>query len=122
MDIFVKFTLPYPQESPLSGKTESIKGTNSPKWEHTQKFNIDRKSRQLLRAVKLKGVKFEVFQRGYQSLFKSCWLRVCQLFFSGFLRSDKALGSFEVKMADLETRAEIHDSFDVRTVIFPFET
>lgn len=33
--------------------------------------------------------------------------------YSGFMRSDKLLGSFEVKLADFEAKAEIHDSFDV---------
>uniref|UniRef100_A0A915I0Z7 C2 domain-containing protein n=1 Tax=Romanomermis culicivorax TaxID=13658 RepID=A0A915I0Z7_ROMCU len=94
-DIFVKFDLPYPKDSPQSGKTCSIRGTNSPNFDFDAKVKINLKSRQFSLYVKRHGVKFEIYQKG------------------SFLRSDKIMGTCEMKISQLEHKAEIHESLDV---------
>lgn len=94
-DVFVKFEFAYPKETPQTGKTGSVRGTNSPSFDHTTRLKVNLKSRQFLLMVKRHGFKFEVYQKG--SLF----------------RSDKLLGTCELKLLMLENKAEIHDSLDL---------
>uniref|UniRef100_A0A7E4VZH8 Single-stranded DNA-binding protein n=1 Tax=Panagrellus redivivus TaxID=6233 RepID=A0A7E4VZH8_PANRE len=58
-------------------------------------FNIDRKMKPLVRAIKSKPIKFEVFQKG------------------SFLRSDKHWGTAEVSLAPLEKQAVITTSSEI---------
>lgn len=53
------------------------------------------KSRHFLLYVKRHGIKFEVYQKG--SLF----------------RSDRLLGTAEIKLLGLESKTEVHESLDV---------
>ncbi|KAK0425709.1 hypothetical protein QR680_009332 [Steinernema hermaphroditum] len=88
-NIYVAYDFPFPHDSHQTGKTKLVSGTDSPRFNETVDFNVNRKSRQLLRVIKRSGIKFEVYQKG------------------GFLRSDKLLGTTEFKINDLENKATI---------------
>ncbi|GBM79528.1 Coiled-coil and C2 domain-containing protein 1-like [Araneus ventricosus] len=59
------------------------------------KFEFNRKSRSQLRQFKRQALKLEVWCKG------------------GFLRSDTLLGIVSVKLADLESKCTVHDSFNL---------
>ncbi|XP_015916777.1 coiled-coil and C2 domain-containing protein 1-like isoform X2 [Parasteatoda tepidariorum] len=101
LDSFVRVEFPIPNETPQTAKTHTIKDTNNPEFEETFKFEINRKSRSQLRLFKRHSLKLEVFQKGS---FLCC---------SGFLRSDKLLGTVSVKLLDLESKCIVHDSFNL---------
>ncbi|XP_030760407.1 coiled-coil and C2 domain-containing protein 1-like isoform X2 [Sitophilus oryzae] len=95
IDTYVKFEFPFPQDTPYSDKTSTIKDTNNPTYDQTFVIPIQRSSRQCQRVFKRHGIKFEVYSRG------------------GFFRSDSLIGTVNLKLQPLETQCEIHDSFDV---------
>lgn len=86
----IEWEMPFPNDSPIKGKTEEAKGMGNYKFDAQFRVPINRKNRSFQRAIKSKGIKLEVIQKG------------------GFLRSDKSLGSALVKLAPLETSCEIH--------------
>lgn len=95
IDTYVKFEFPFPQETPVSNKTGTIKDTNCPEYNHSFVLPIQRDSRQCQRVFKRHGIKFEVYSKG------------------GFFRSDALIGTVNLKLQPLETHCEIHDSFDL---------
>ncbi|XP_044743170.1 coiled-coil and C2 domain-containing protein 1-like isoform X2 [Chrysoperla carnea] len=95
IDTYVKFEFPFPQEDPPKDRTSTVKDTNNPEYNASFKLPIQRNARVCQRVFKRQGVKFEVYSRG------------------GFLRSDTLLGTVTVKLQQLESKVEIHDSFDL---------
>nr|DBA17934.1 TPA: hypothetical protein GDO54_016237 [Pyxicephalus adspersus] len=94
---FVKFEFPYPStEQPQKNKTYVVKNTNAPEYEQSFKLNINRNHRGFKRVVQAKGIKFEIFHKGV------------------FLfRSDKQIGTANVKLDKLETQCEIREIVEV---------
>ncbi|XP_056630503.1 coiled-coil and C2 domain-containing protein 1-like isoform X2 [Diorhabda sublineata] len=95
VDTYVKMEFPYPQETPFSDRTSTIKNTNNPEYGKTFVIPIQRNSRQCQRVFKRHSIKFEVYSKG------------------GFFRSDVLIGTVNVKLQQLETQCEIHDTFDL---------
>ncbi|CAI5437818.1 unnamed protein product [Caenorhabditis angaria] len=98
-NIFVKYTFPFPNETPQTGKTKTVAGNINPEFGETIMLSIGvgkTRNSKLARAFKRGGLKFEVFQKG------------------GFMRSDKLLGTCEWKLEKLETSAELEDSLPLR--------
>lgn len=95
VDTYVKIEFPYPQEDFYKAKSSLVRDTDSP--EYNQRFTVDiqRSNRQCQRIFKRQAVKFEVYSRG------------------GFLRSDTLIGTVNVKLQPLETKCEIHDTYDL---------
>ncbi|XP_055923507.1 coiled-coil and C2 domain-containing protein 1-like isoform X2 [Eupeodes corollae] len=95
VDTYVKIEFPYPQEDFFKAKSSIVRDTDSP--EYNERFNVDiqRSNRQCQRIFKRQAVKFEVYSRG------------------GFLRSDILIGTVSVKLQPLETKCEIHDTYDL---------
>ncbi|CAD7089481.1 unnamed protein product [Hermetia illucens] len=95
VDTYVKVEFPYPQDDPFKTRSNLVKNTDSPDYDQTFKVEIQRSNRQCQRVFKRHAVKFEVYSRG------------------GFLRSDILIGTVSVKLAPLETKCDIHESFDL---------
>ncbi|XP_038056769.1 coiled-coil and C2 domain-containing protein 1-like [Patiria miniata] len=87
----VKFEFPYPSDEPQTGKTGWGKGVDTIEYDDSTKLNIQR-NRSFASCVKRRSVKFEVY------------------YARGFLRSDKLLAQASLKLAELETKCEIHES------------
>ncbi|XP_053325415.1 coiled-coil and C2 domain-containing protein 1B [Spea bombifrons] len=97
LDAFVKFEFPYPStEQPQKNKTSVIKNTNSPEYEQSFKLNINRNHRGFKRVVQAKGIKLEIFHKGVF-----------------LLRSDKQIGTANLKLDKLETQCEIREIVEV---------
>ncbi|XP_047544484.1 coiled-coil and C2 domain-containing protein 1-like isoform X1 [Vanessa atalanta] len=103
VDTYVKFEFPYPQEAPVSDRTQLIKDTNSPQYSAVFNLAIQRSARPCLRVFKRHGIKFEVYSRGCCSSSSLC----C----SGWFSKDTLLGTVTVKLAPLETQVTIHEAF-----------
>ncbi|XP_055927425.1 coiled-coil and C2 domain-containing protein 1-like isoform X2 [Argiope bruennichi] len=95
LDSYVRLEFPIPQESPQRAKTHTVRDTNNPIFQEEFKFEFNRKSRSQLRQFKRQALKLEVWSKG------------------GFLRSDTLLGTVSVKLADLESKCTVHDSFNL---------
>ncbi|XP_072255548.1 coiled-coil and C2 domain-containing protein 1A isoform X1 [Pyxicephalus adspersus] len=96
MDIFVKFEFAYPSlEEAQRDKTNVIKGTNSPVFKEKFKLHINRNHRGLKRAIQAKGIKFEIIQKG------------------GLFKSDRVLGTAQLKLEALENNCEVRDILEV---------
>ncbi|XP_071161809.1 coiled-coil and C2 domain-containing protein 1-like isoform X3 [Mytilus edulis] len=95
LDTYVKFEFPYPQEDPQVGASETVKSTTNPEHNQPFKLEIARKSRAFARIVERKTVKLEVFYK------------------RGFLKSDKLLGTVNVKLHGLDSECTLHDSHDL---------
>ncbi|XP_044751431.1 coiled-coil and C2 domain-containing protein 1-like isoform X2 [Coccinella septempunctata] len=95
IDTYVKFSFPWPQETPFTEKTATIKDTNNPEYNATFMVPINRTQRSCQRMFKRHAAKFEVYSKG------------------GWFRSDTLLGSVTVKLQNLETQCELHDSYDL---------
>ncbi|XP_076256972.1 lethal (2) giant discs 1 isoform X1 [Rhynchophorus ferrugineus] len=109
IDTYVKFEFPFPQDTPYYDKTGTVKDTNNPSYNHTFIIPIQRTSRQCQRVFKRHGIKFEVYSKGCDC---GCASNIISCF-SGFFRSDSLIGTVNLKLQQLETQCEIHDSFDV---------
>lgn len=106
IDTYVKFEFPFPQDTPYSDRTSTVKNTNNPEYNSTYVIPIQRTSRNCQRVFKRHGIKFEVYSKGWCASNIFC----C---FSGFFRSDTLIGTVNVKLQPLETQCELHDSFDL---------
>lgn len=95
VDTYVKIEFPLLNDETFKAKTNLIKDTDSPDYDEHFKVDIQRGNRQFQRIFKRHGVKFEVYSRG------------------GFLRSDILIGTVNVKLQPLETKCDIHDTFDL---------
>lgn len=95
LDTYAIVEFPYPTESPPKATGNVAKGTVSPDYNQAFKFKIDRKQRSLARTFKRRPVKVEIWYN------------------RGFLHRDKQLGEASIKVEDLETKCEVHDSVSV---------
>ncbi|XP_060518042.1 coiled-coil and C2 domain-containing protein 1-like isoform X2 [Cylas formicarius] len=95
IDTYVKFDFPFPQDTPFSDRTSTIRDTNNPEYNQTFVIPIQRNSRQCQRVFKRHGIKFEVYAKG------------------GWFKGDSLIGTVNLKLQPLETQCEIHDSFDL---------
>ncbi|NWU60693.1 C2D1B protein, partial [Pterocles burchelli] len=96
LDAFVKFEFQYPSaEQPQKSKTPVINNTNSPEYNQLFKLNINRNHRGFRRAIRSKGIKFEVFHKG------------------SFFRSDKQVGTAHLKLEKLESECEVREIIEI---------
>ncbi|XP_077547146.1 lethal (2) giant discs 1 isoform X3 [Haemaphysalis longicornis] len=95
LDSYVIVTFPFPNDAPQSARTRTVKDTTNPEFNETFRFEVNRKSRSLARVMKRHPIKCEVWAK------------------RGFLRSDASLGTASIKFEDLESKCELHDSYDV---------
>uniref|UniRef100_A0A1I8MMA6 Coiled-coil and C2 domain-containing protein 1-like n=1 Tax=Musca domestica TaxID=7370 RepID=A0A1I8MMA6_MUSDO len=95
VDTYVKVEFPLLNDESYKTKTPLVKDTDSPEYNQHFKIEIMRGNRQFQRIFKRQSVKFEVYSRG------------------GFLRSDILIGTVTVKLQPLETKCDIHDTFDL---------
>ncbi|XP_060686445.1 coiled-coil and C2 domain-containing protein 1B isoform X2 [Hemiscyllium ocellatum] len=96
LDAFVKFEFPYPStEQAQRHKTAVIKNTNCPEYNQRFVLNINRNHRGFKRVIQTKGIKFEIFHKG------------------GFLRSDKSVGTAQLKLDKLETQCEVREIVEI---------
>ncbi|NXJ88549.1 C2D1B protein, partial [Corythaixoides concolor] len=96
LDAFVKFEFQYPSaEQPQKSKTPVINNNNSPEYNQLFKLNINRNHRGFRRAIRSKGIKFEVFHKG------------------SFFRSDKQVGTAHLKLDKLESECEVREIIEI---------
>ncbi|XP_018109208.1 coiled-coil and C2 domain-containing protein 1A isoform X2 [Xenopus laevis] len=96
MDTFVRFEFAYPSlEEAQKDKTNVIKSSNSPVFKERFTLHINRNHRGLKRAIQAKGIKFEIIQKG------------------GLFKSDRLLGTSQLKLEALESSCEIRDILEV---------
>lgn len=91
IDTYVRVEFPVPSDKPQYKKTKTVYNTINPEYNDSLKFEIDRKSRSLIRILKRHPLKLELYSKG------------------GFLRSDTRLGAISLKLSDLETKCTIHE-------------
>ncbi|XP_067625115.1 coiled-coil and C2 domain-containing protein 1-like isoform X2 [Eurosta solidaginis] len=111
VDTYVKVEFPQLNDETFRTKTSVVKNTDSPDYDQHFKVEIQRGNRQYQRIFKRHGVKFEVYSRGLDYCGLSRILPTCC--FSGFLRSDTLIGTVNVKLQPLETKCDIHDTFNL---------
>ncbi|NXU74786.1 C2D1B protein, partial [Oreotrochilus melanogaster] len=96
LDPFVKFEFHYPSaEQPQKSKTSVINNNNSPEYNQLFKLNINRNHRGFRRAIRSKGIKFEVYHKG------------------SFFRSDKHVGTAHLKLDKLESECEVREIIEI---------
>ncbi|NXJ62093.1 C2D1B protein, partial [Rostratula benghalensis] len=96
LDAFVKFEFQYPSaEQPQKSKTPVINNNNSPEYNQLFKLNINRNHRGFRRAIRSKGIKFEIFHKG------------------SFFRSDKHVGTAHLKLEKLESECEVREIIEI---------
>lgn len=95
VDTYIRWEFPFPRDAPTYDKTAVVKDSNNPEYNSTFKIVINPRDKTFQRVVKRGAVKVEVWSRG------------------GFLRSDTLIGTATVKIAPLETKCTIHDSYDL---------
>ncbi|KAK2815809.1 hypothetical protein Q5P01_026276 [Channa striata] len=96
LDASVKFEFPFPStEEPQRDKTSTVKGTNSPEFKEQFKLNISRSHRGFKRVVQSKGIKFEIIHKG------------------GLFKTDKVVGTAQLKLEALENHCEIREVIEV---------
>ncbi|NXG51412.1 C2D1B protein, partial [Psilopogon haemacephalus] len=96
LDAFVKFEFQYPSaEQPQKSKTPVVNNNNSPEYNQLFKLNINRNHRGFRRAIRSKGIKFEVFHKG------------------SFFRSDKHVGTAHLKLERLESECEVREIIEI---------
>ncbi|XP_069088771.1 coiled-coil and C2 domain-containing protein 1B [Pleurodeles waltl] len=97
LDAFVKFEFHYPSaEQAQKNKTTVIKNTNCPEYDQHFKLNINRNHRGFKRVIQAKGIKFEIYHKG-----------------SFFFRSDKLVGTAQLKLDRLESECEIREIIEI---------
>ncbi|XP_026940756.1 coiled-coil and C2 domain-containing protein 1A isoform X4 [Sagmatias obliquidens] len=97
LDVFVRFDFPYPNvEEAQKDKTSVIKNTDSPEFKEQFKLCINRSHRGFRRAIQTKGIKFEVVHKG------------------GLFKTDRVLGTAQLKLDALETACEVREILEVR--------
>ncbi|KAH8412356.1 hypothetical protein KR009_001461 [Drosophila setifemur] len=113
VDTYVRLEFPLLNDESFKTKTNVIRDTSSPDYDERFKVDIQRSNRQFQRIFKRHGVKFEIYSRG-------CSVDCCGLSrklplccFRGFLRSDTLIGTVNVKLQPLETKCDIHDTYDL---------
>ncbi|XP_016139698.1 coiled-coil and C2 domain-containing protein 1A [Sinocyclocheilus grahami] len=96
LDASVRFEFPFPSaEEAQRDKTSTVRNSNCPEFKEKFKLNIKRDHRGFKRVVQAKGIKFEVVHKG------------------GLFKTDKVVGSAQLKLEALENQCEIRDIIDV---------
>uniref|UniRef100_A0A673GJG9 Coiled-coil and C2 domain-containing protein 1B n=1 Tax=Sinocyclocheilus rhinocerous TaxID=307959 RepID=A0A673GJG9_9TELE len=96
LDASVRFEFPFPSaEEAQRDKTSTVRNTNCPEFKEQFKLNIKRDHRGFKRVVQAKGIKFEVVHKG------------------GLFKTDKVVGSAQLKLEALENQCEIREIIDV---------
>ncbi|KAI1884474.1 hypothetical protein AGOR_G00226760 [Albula goreensis] len=96
MDTSVRFEFPFPSsEEAQKDKTSTVKNTNCPEFKEQFKLNISRGHRSLKRVIQSRGIKFEVIRKG------------------GLFKTDKVVGSAQLKLDSLEKECEIRQLIEV---------
>ncbi|KAG7486497.1 coiled-coil and C2 domain-containing protein 1A [Solea senegalensis] len=96
LDASVKFEFPFPSaEEAQRDRTSTVKDTSSPEFKEQFKLNINRNHRGFKRVVQSKGIKFEIIHKG------------------GLFKSDKVVGTAQLKLEALENHCEIREIIDV---------
>ncbi|XP_077426748.1 coiled-coil and C2 domain-containing protein 1A [Vanacampus margaritifer] len=96
LDASVKFEFPFPSaEEAQRDKTSTIKSTSSPEFKEQFKLNINRAHRGFKRVVQSKGFKFEIIHKG------------------GLFKTDKVVGTAQLKLEGLENHCEIREILEV---------
>nr|XP_021380690.1 coiled-coil and C2 domain-containing protein 1B [Lonchura striata domestica] len=98
LDAFVKFEFQYPSASPAHHLTPSFLPLcfiSLAEYNQLFKLNINRNHRGFRRAIRSKGIKFEVFHKG------------------SFFRSDKHVGTAHLKLDKLESECEVREIIEI---------
>uniref|UniRef100_A0A672QZ66 Coiled-coil and C2 domain-containing protein 1B n=1 Tax=Sinocyclocheilus grahami TaxID=75366 RepID=A0A672QZ66_SINGR len=96
LDASVRFEFPFPSAVQAQrDKTSTVRNSNCPEFKEKFKLNIKRDHRGFKRVVQAKGIKFEVVHKG------------------GLFKTDKVVGSAQLKLEALENQCEIRDIIDV---------
>uniref|UniRef100_A0A3P8XQG4 Coiled-coil and C2 domain-containing protein 1B n=1 Tax=Esox lucius TaxID=8010 RepID=A0A3P8XQG4_ESOLU len=96
LDAYVKFDFPYPStEQAQKHRTQVIKNSNSPEFNQNFTLSINRNHRGFRRLIQSKGIKLELLHKG------------------GFLRSDKPIGTAQIKLEKLEKESEVREIVEV---------
>ncbi|KAG7460128.1 hypothetical protein MATL_G00217960 [Megalops atlanticus] len=96
MTFSVRFEFPFPSsEEAQKDKTSTVKSTNCPEFKEQFKLTISRGHRALKRVIQSRGIKFEVIHRG------------------GLFKTDKVVGSAQLKLDSLERECEIRQLIEV---------
>ncbi|XP_052461434.1 coiled-coil and C2 domain-containing protein 1A isoform X2 [Carassius gibelio] len=92
----VHFEFPFPSaEEAQRDKTSTVRNSSCPEFKEEFKLNIKRDHRGFKRVVQAKGIKFEVVHKG------------------GLFKTDKVVGSAQLKLEALENQCEIREIIDV---------
>ncbi|XP_059408981.1 coiled-coil and C2 domain-containing protein 1A-like [Carassius carassius] len=92
----VHFEFPFPSaEEAQRDKTSTVRNSSCPEFQEEFKLNIKRDHRGFKRVVQAKGIKFEVIHKG------------------GLFKTDKVVGSAQLKLEALENQCEIREIIDV---------
>ncbi|XP_053712187.1 coiled-coil and C2 domain-containing protein 1A-like [Synchiropus splendidus] len=96
LDASVKFEFPFPSsEEAQRDKTATIKNTTNPEFKETFKLNINRSHRGFKRVIQSKGLKFEITHKG------------------GLFKTDKLVGTAQLKLEPLENHCDLREIIDV---------
>ncbi|KAK7165665.1 hypothetical protein R3I93_005670 [Phoxinus phoxinus] len=96
LDASVRFEFPFPSaEEAQRDKTSTVKNTNCPEFKEQFKLNIKRDHRGFKRIVQAKGIKLEIVHKG------------------GLFKTDRVVGSAQLKLEALENQCEIREIIDV---------
>ncbi|XP_061625895.1 coiled-coil and C2 domain-containing protein 1A [Phyllopteryx taeniolatus] len=96
LDASVKYEFPFPSaEEPQRDKTSTIKSTSSPEFKEQFKLIINRAHRGFKRVIQSKGLKFEIIHKG------------------GLFKTDKVVGTAQLKLESLENRCDIREIIEV---------
>ncbi|XP_036390915.1 coiled-coil and C2 domain-containing protein 1A [Megalops cyprinoides] len=96
LDASIRFEFPFPSsEEAQRDKTSTVKNTNCPEFQEKFKLNINRGHRAFKRVVQSKGIKFEIIHKG------------------GLFKTDKVVGTAQLKLDSLETQCEIRQLVEV---------
>ncbi|XP_048761328.1 coiled-coil and C2 domain-containing protein 1-like isoform X2 [Ostrea edulis] len=95
LDTFIKFEFPFPTDDPQAAQSDTVKGSCNPEYKEPFKVEISRKSRAFARVVERKTAKCEIYYK------------------RGFLKSDKLIGTANIKLQPLDNKCTVHDSYDI---------
>ncbi|XP_057187940.1 coiled-coil and C2 domain-containing protein 1A [Triplophysa rosa] len=96
LDASVRFEFPFPSaEEAQKDKTSTVRNTNCPEFKEQFKLHIKRDHRGFKRIVQTKGIKFEIVHKG------------------GLFKTDKVVGTAQLKLEALENQCEIREIIDV---------
>lgn len=96
LDTYVVLALPYPTETPQTGRTRHATGASIAEYPDARfKFTIKRSDTKLIRGFQRKELRLDIFYK------------------AGFLRADRQLGIANMKLAGLITHAVVHDTVDI---------